>query len=67
MAIIASLPREGRVMRQVRRCFVAAGGKPLGIIWETGDDKPPFPAALVSRGQRGQKLACSPFHQEDQS
>jgi len=29
MAVIASLPREGRVMRQVRRSFVAAGGKPL--------------------------------------
>ena len=26
---IASQPREGRVMRQVRRCFIAAGGRPL--------------------------------------
>jgi len=29
MIAIASLPREGRVMRQVRRAFVAAGGNPL--------------------------------------
>ena len=29
MTVIASLPREGRVMRQVRRCFVARGAKPL--------------------------------------
>jgi hypothetical protein len=29
MLVIASLPREGRVMRQVRRAFTAAGGKPL--------------------------------------
>ena len=28
-SFVASLPREGRVMRQVRRCFIAAGGKPL--------------------------------------
>ena len=28
-SFIASLPREGRVMRQVRRAFTAAGGKPL--------------------------------------
>jgi len=25
------MPREGRVMRQTRRAFVAAGGKPLRI------------------------------------
>jgi len=29
MIAIASRPREGRVMRQVRRCFVAAGFRPL--------------------------------------
>jgi hypothetical protein len=29
MLAIASGPREGRVMRQVRRAFVANGGKPL--------------------------------------
>jgi|SRR6516162_3879781 len=28
---IASLPREGRVMRQIRRCFVAAGGRALCV------------------------------------
>jgi hypothetical protein len=31
MTVIASLPREGRVMRQVRRCFVARGAKPLCV------------------------------------
>jgi hypothetical protein len=29
MAVIASLEREGRIQKQVRRCFVAHGGKPL--------------------------------------
>jgi hypothetical protein len=29
LSFIASLPREGRVMRQVRRRFIAAGGKAL--------------------------------------
>jgi hypothetical protein len=28
MLVIASQPREGRVMRQVRRCFIAAGMRP---------------------------------------
>ena len=32
MLVIASLPREGRVMRQVRRAFVAAGMKPLRSV-----------------------------------
>src|SRR6516165_3319792 len=30
-SVIASMPREGRVMRQTRRAFVAAAGKPLRI------------------------------------
>jgi hypothetical protein len=28
MIVIAALPREGRLARQIRRAFVAAGGKP---------------------------------------
>jgi hypothetical protein len=31
MAVIAALPREGRVMRQIRRRFIAGGGKPLCV------------------------------------
>jgi hypothetical protein len=30
-SFIASLQREGRVMRQVRRCFIAGGGKPRSM------------------------------------
>jgi len=30
-AFNASLPREGRVMRQIRRCFVVADGRPLCV------------------------------------
>jgi hypothetical protein len=28
---LASLPREGRVVRQVRRCFIARGAQPLCV------------------------------------
>lgn len=29
MLVIAALPREGRVQRAIRRCFIAGNGRPI--------------------------------------